>query len=201
MNRRKYQWRIYETWIVTSKPSRSFNFILGYKEVVFTLGFLRQNAHCYAKKRYASGKQLTPVLFRKHARVYILMARTKTKTCRKAEGRATTNPSLTSLSRGGGGHIYFQHVWGVVGVYEVGDHLHPKIKIKSEFPQVNHTGSVHISLVPRRSLQPRCPRKVWERAGERGRVSLGDVTVHDNVQDWTSQGLVDSTWNIAVVIN
>ena len=184
MIKRKYQWRIYETWIVTSKPSRSFNFILGYKEVVFTLGFLRQNAHCYAKKCYASGKQLTPVLFRKHGRVYILMARTKTKTCRKAEGWATTNPSLTSLSSGGwggGGLIYFQHVWGVVGVYEVGDHLHPKIKIKSEFPQVNHTGSVHISLVPRRSLLPRCPRKVWERAGKRGRVSLGDVTVHDNV--------------------
>ena len=115
MNRRKYQWRIYETWIVTSKPSRSFNFIVGYKEVVFTLGFLRQNAHCYAKKCYASGKQLTPVLLRKHGRVYILMARTKTKTCRKAEGRATTNPSLTSLSSGGwggGGLIYFQHVWG-----------------------------------------------------------------------------------------
>lgn len=130
MNERKYQWPIYETWIVTSKPSRSFNFILGYKEVVFTLGFLRQNAHCYAKKCYASGKQLTPVLFRKHGGVYILMARTKTKTCGKAEGRATTNPSLTSLSRGvgGGGHIYFQHVWGGVGVYEVGDHLHPKIK-------------------------------------------------------------------------
>ena len=107
MNRRKYQWRIYETWILTSKPSRSFNFILGYKEVVFTLGFLRQNAHCYAKKCYASGKQLTPVLFRKHARVYILMARTKTKTCRKAEGRATTNPSLTSLSRGVGGEGIF----------------------------------------------------------------------------------------------
>ena len=117
MNRRKYQWRIYETWIVTSKPSRSFNFILGYKEVVFTLGFLRQNAHCYAKKCYANGKQLTPVLFRKHARVYILMARTKTKTCRKAEGRATTNPSLTSLSRGVGGEgIFisstFEEGWG-----------------------------------------------------------------------------------------
>ena len=148
---------------------------------------------------------LPPVLFRKHARVYILMARTKTKTCGKAEGRASTNPSWTSLSRGrgvgGGGHIYFQHVWRVVGVYEVGDHFHPKIKIKSEFPQVNNTGSVHISLVPRRSLLPRCPRKVWERAGERGRVSLSDVTVHDNVQDWTSQGLADSTWHIAVVIN
>ena len=62
MNERKYQWPIYETLIVTSKPSRSFNFILGYKEVVFTLGFLRQNAHCYAKKCYASGKQLTPDL-------------------------------------------------------------------------------------------------------------------------------------------
>ena len=182
MNERKYQWTIYETWIVTSKPSRSFNFILGYKEVVFTLGFLRQNAHCYAKKCYASGKQLTPVLFRKHGRVYILMARTKTKTCRKAEGRATTNPSLTSLSREEGGGGYFQHVWGGVVVYEVGDHFHPKIKIKSEFRQVNHTGSVHISLVPRRSLLPRCSRKVWERAGERGRVSLGDVTIHDNVQ-------------------
>lgn len=118
MNKRKYQWPIYETWIVTSKPSRSFNFILGYKEVVFTLGFLRQNAHCYAKKCYASGKQLTPVLFRKHARVYILMARTKTKTCGKAEGRATTNPSLTSLSRGGGGgdglfiSSTFEEGWG-----------------------------------------------------------------------------------------
>ena len=103
MNKRKYQWPIYETWIVTSKPSWSFNFILGYKEVVFTLEFLRQNAHCYAKKCYASGKQLTPVLFRKHGRVYILMARTKTKTCHKAEGRASTNPSLASLSRGVGG--------------------------------------------------------------------------------------------------
>ena len=118
MNRRKYQWRIYETWIVTSKPSRSFNFIVGYKEVVFTLGFLRQNAHCYAKKCYASGKQLTPVLLRKHGRVYILMARTKTKTCRKAEGRATTNPSLTSLSSGGwgGGGLFisstFEEGWG-----------------------------------------------------------------------------------------
>ena len=117
MNKRKYQWPIYETWIVTSKPSRSFNFILGYKEVVFTLGFLRQNAHCYAKKCYASGKQLTPVLFRKHGRVYILMARTKTKTCRKAEGRATTNPSLTSLSGGGRGEglfisSTFEEGWG-----------------------------------------------------------------------------------------
>ena len=118
MIKRKYQWRIYETWIVTSKPSRSFNFILGYKEVVFTLGFLRQNAHCYAKKFYASGKQLTPVLFRKHGRVYILMARTKTKTCRKAEGWATTNPSLTSLSSGGwgGGGLFisstFEEWWG-----------------------------------------------------------------------------------------
>ena len=46
---------------------------------------------------------LPPVLFRKHGRVYILMVRTKTKTCRKAEGRATTNPSLTSLSSGGWG--------------------------------------------------------------------------------------------------
>ena len=26
---------------------------------------------------------------------------------------------------------------------------------------------VYISLVPRRSLLTRCPRKVWERAGER----------------------------------
>ena len=34
------------------------------------------------------------------------MARTKTKTCHKAEGRASTNPSLASLSRGGGGVIY-----------------------------------------------------------------------------------------------
>lgn len=115
MNKRKYQWPIYETWIVTSKPSWSFNFILGYKEVVFTLEFLRQNAHCYAKKCYASGKQLTPVLFRKHGRVYILMARTKTKTCHKAEGRAATNPSLTSLSRGGGGVFIFstfEEGWG-----------------------------------------------------------------------------------------
>lgn len=115
MNKRKYQWPIYETWIVTSKPSRSFNFILGYKEVVFTLGFLRQNAHYYAKKCYARGKQLTQVLFRKHGRVYILMARTKTKTCRKAEGRATTNPPLTSLSRGGGGGLFisstFEEGW------------------------------------------------------------------------------------------
>ena len=172
MNERKYQWPIYETWIVTSKPSRSFNFILGYKEVVFTLGFLRQNAHCYAKKCYASGKQLTPVLFRKHGRVYILMARTKQRLAAKQKAELP---------------LPFE-----------GDHLHPKIKIKSELPQVNHTGSVHISLVPRRSLLPRCPRKVWERAGERGWVSFGDV---DNVQDWTSQRLADSAWNIAVVIN
>ena len=70
-----------------------------------------------------------------------------------------------------------------MGVCEVGDHLQPNIKIKSEFLQVNHTGSVHISVVPRRSLLSRCPRKFWEKAGERGRVSFGDVTVHDNVQD------------------
>ena len=50
-----------------------------------------------------------------------------------------------------------------------------------------------ISLVPRRSLLTRCPRKVWERAGERTfsansrRVSLGDVTAHGKVQDRPSQ--------------
>ena len=45
------------------------------------------------------------------------------------------------------------------------------------------------SLVPRRSLLPRCPREVWERAGERTswRVSLGDVTAHGRVQDWPSR--------------
>ena len=45
---------------------------------------------------------------------------------------------------------------------------------------------VAASLVPRRSLLPRCPREVWERAGERTRsrrVSLGDVTAHGRVQD------------------
>ena len=49
------------------------------------------------------------------------------------------------------------------------------------------------NLVPRRSLLPRCPREVWERAGERTpsqrsnqrsrRISLGDVTAHGRVQD------------------
>ena len=198
MNKRKYQWPIYETWIVSSKPSRSFNFILGYKEVVFTLGFLRQNAHCYAKKCYASGKQLTPVLFRKHGRVYILMARTKTKTCRKAEGKHKSFINLPFEGEGGGGgrgaYLFPARLTRGGGRWSWRSFA-SEDQIKSEFPQVNHTGSVHISLVPRLSLLPRCPRKVWERAGERGRVSLGDVTVHDNVQDWTSQGLADSTWN------
>ena len=50
-----------------------------------------------------------------------------------------------------------------------------------------------ISLIPRRSLLTRCPREVWERAGERTfsvnsrRVSLGDVTAHGRVQDRPSQ--------------
>ena len=39
------------------------------------------------------------------------------------------------------------------------------------------------SLVPRRSLLPRCPRDVWERAGVYLSVSLGDVTAHGRVQD------------------
>ena len=46
------------------------------------------------------------------------------------------------------------------------------------------------SLFPRLSLLPRCPREVWERAGERTRsrhVSLGDVTTHGRVQDWPSR--------------
>ena len=46
------------------------------------------------------------------------------------------------------------------------------------------------SLFPRLSLLPRCPREVWERAGERTRsrrVSLGDVTAHGGVQDWPSR--------------
>ena len=34
------------------------------------------------------------------------------------------------------------------------------------------------SLVPRRSLLTRCSRKVW---------SLGDVTAHGSVQDWSSR--------------
>ena len=203
MNRRKYQWRIYETWIVTSKPSRSFNFILGYKEVVFTLGFLRQNAHCYAKKCCASGKQLTPGLIPQTCSRLHFDGSYKNKDLPQSR-RQSYHKSFINLPFEwgvGGGLIYFQHVWGGVGVYEVGDHLQRNIKIKSEFSQVNHTGSVHISVVPRRSLLSRCPRKVWERAGERGRVSFGDVTVHDNVQDWTSQGVADSTWHIAVVIN
>ena len=37
------------------------------------------------------------------------MARTKTKTCHKAEGRASTNPSLASLSRGGGGGVIYDN--------------------------------------------------------------------------------------------
>ena len=43
------------------------------------------------------------------------------------------------------------------------------------------------SLVPRRSLLTRCPREVWERAGEKTRsrrVSLGDITAHGTVPDW-----------------
>ena len=43
-----------------------------------------------------------------------------------------------------------------------------------------------VSLVPRRSLLPRCPREVSERAGGSRRVSLGDVTAHGRVQDWLS---------------
>ena len=44
------------------------------------------------------------------------------------------------------------------------------------------------SLVPRRSLLIRCPREVYERAGERARrVSLGDVTAHGIVQEWPSR--------------
>ena len=53
-----------------------------------------------------------------------------------------------------------------------------------------NTGTVVLlfmtSLVPRRSLLPRCLREVWERAGERARsrqVSLGDVTAHGRVHD------------------
>ena len=45
-------------------------------------------------------------------------------------------------------------------------------------------------LVPRRPLLIRCPREVWERAGERTgsrRVSLGDVTAHGRVQKWPSR--------------
>ena len=38
------------------------------------------------------------------------------------------------------------------------------------------------SLDPRRSLLIRCPREVWET----GRVSLGDVTAHDRVQECSS---------------
>lgn len=130
MNKRKYQWPIYETWIVTSKPSRSFNFILGYKEVVFTLGFW--------------GKM--PIVTRRSAmRVVNNLPRSYSanmvaftfwwlvqKQRLAAKQKASTNPSLTSLSRGkgggGGGLIYFQPGWRGVGVYEVGDHLHPKIK-------------------------------------------------------------------------
>ena len=37
--------------------------------------------------------------------------------------------------------------------------------------------SAIFSLVPRCSLLPRCPREVWEKAGER--VSLADVTSHE----------------------
>ena len=45
------------------------------------------------------------------------------------------------------------------------------------------------SLVARRYLLIHCPRKVWERAGERTRsqrVSLGDVTAHGKVQELPS---------------
>ena len=44
------------------------------------------------------------------------------------------------------------------------------------------------SLVPRRSLLPRCPREVWGRAGESSRrLSLGDVTAHGILQDWPNR--------------
>ena len=47
--------------------------------------------------------------------------------------------------------------------------------------------SVIFSLVPGWSLLPRCPREVWEKAGER--VSLGDVTSHEQRAPWAEAGL------------
>ena len=114
MNRRKYQWRIYETWIVTSKPSRSFNFILGYKEVVFTLGFLRQNAHCYAKKCYASGKQLTPGLIPQTCSRLHFDGSYKNKDLPQSR-RQSYHKSFINLPFGGGGIFIsstFEEWWG-----------------------------------------------------------------------------------------
>ena len=42
--------------------------------------------------------------------------------------------------------------------------------------------SSRVSLVPRRSLVPRCPREVWERAGERTRLSVtSQLTVESRI--------------------
>ena len=47
--------------------------------------------------------------------------------------------------------------------------------------------SAIFSPVPGCSLLPRCPREVWEKAGER--VSLGDVTSHEQRAPWAEAGL------------
>ena len=47
--------------------------------------------------------------------------------------------------------------------------------------------SAIFSLVPRRSLLPRCSREVWEKAEER--VSLADVTSHEQRTPWAEAEL------------
>ena len=54
----------------------------------------------------------------------------------------------------------------------------------------NHETIPSSSLVPRCSLLIRCPREVWERAGERTAFSASisrDVTAHSRVQEWPSR--------------
>ena len=47
--------------------------------------------------------------------------------------------------------------------------------------------SAIFSPVPGCSLLPCCPREVWEKAGER--VSIGDVTSHEQRTPWAEAGL------------
>ena len=63
--------------------------------------------------------------------------------------------------------------------------------VKEQRMEQNIDISYSRSPVPRRSLLTRCPREVWERAGERTlsrlssrRVFLSDITAHGRVQDW-----------------
>ena len=53
--------------------------------------------------------------------------------------------------------------------------------------RINWEMSAIFSPVPGWSLLPRCPREVWEKAEER--VSLGDVTSHEQRSPWAEAGL------------